>query len=571
MNPRVFADLFDRRGGARLRIAGGQTLYEAGAPADALYLVIAGTFAVFRSQAGSRTLLGLVRRGDIVGEAAMLAGTPRSATVVALRDSEVVVLPAPAFFDAARRRPEVMTEVARLLIRRAQAAAAPPRYAPPKIIALSALSARIDVRALGDRLAAALRSEGRAVALLDAAAASRPPSWWNAVEEQHDIVLCTVGNNDNEWGETCRRQADRMLIVGHSAETPPKECAMCASEPLRANTLVDLVLVHNSTRPRNSTAWIDAVAPGRVHHLLPGQDCARLARALTGRGVALVLSGGGARAFAHLGAVRALRRAQVPIDAVCGTSMGAIVGAGVAAGWSDKEADERMRAAFVTSNPLDDISLPFVAMTRGCKVDRRLEAHFGDWDVADLPVPFFCVSADLATGAHVAHRRGHLPTALRASISLPGVLPPVTSGNQVLVDGGTLLNLPSTLMRAAHEGTVVAVDVSRSLGLMPEDVQRPRPLLRWFWTGAWRRGPPIVSILMRSATIAAEPELRAARDAADLYVMPEVGDIEIRNWRAYDRAVAAGDIAMQRALDVLETPVASLRNERMRHSEDLPM
>ena len=80
-----------------------------------------------------------------------------------------------------------------------------------------------------------------------------------------------------------------------------------------------------------------------------------------------------------------------------------------------------------------------------------------------------------------------------------------------------------------------------------------------------------MSILMRSATIAAEPELRAARDAADLYVMPEVGDIEIRNWRAYDRAVAAGDIAMQRALDVLETPVASLRNERMRHSEDLPM
>lgn len=571
MEHAVFADLFDRRGGARLRVAGGQTLYEAGAPADALYLVVAGTFAVFRTAAGNRSLLGLVRSGEIVGEAAVLAGAPRSATVVALRDSEVAVLPAPAFFAAARRRPDVMAAIARLLIHRAQHAGTPPRYAPPKIIVLAALSGRIDIRAVADRLCSALRACGRTVALLDATVGERPPSWWSAVEEQTDVILCAVGATDTAWAELCRRQADRVLIVGHSADVPPAECPMCMSEPLRANALVDLVLLHGSSRPRNASAWLDAIAPGKLHHLFPGDDYARLARSLTGGGVALVLSGGGARAFAHIGAVRALRRAQVPIDTVCGTSMGAIVGAGVAAGWSDEEADARMRAAFVTTNPLDDISLPFVAMTRGCKVDRRLEEHLGGWDIADLPIPFFCVSADLATGAHVAHRRGPLPAALRASISLPGVLPPVTRGDQVLVDGGTLLNLPSALMRAEHEGTVIAVDVSRSLGLMPEDVLRPRPLLRWFWSGAWRRGPPIVSILMRSATIAAEPELRAAREAADLYVMPDVGDIEIRNWRAFDRAVAAGEEAMQRALADLASPLASLRADRLRREEHSPM
>lgn len=213
------------------------------------------------------------------------------------------------------------------------------------------------------------------------------------------------------WSAECRRQADRMLLVGHSAEPAPTDCPMCVTEPLRVSALVDLVLVHAGSRPRSSSAWLDVVEPGRLHHLLPDDDCDRLARSLTGSGVALVLSGGGARAFAHVGAVRALRRAGVPIDAVCGTSMGAIVAAGVAAGWDDREMEQRMRASFVTSNPLDDISLPLVAMTRGRKVDRRLEQQFGDWDIADLPCPSSAcppISARAGTwriGAGICRRR----------------------------------------------------------------------------------------------------------------------------------------------------------------------
>ena len=558
----VFAQLFRQHGIGRLHIPGGQPLYEAGAEADAVFLVASGSLAVFRASPNGRTMLGLVRPGEIVGEAAVLSGTRRSATVVALRDSEVLVLPAPILFEAARHTPEVMTEVARLLIARARSAGAPPRYRPPKVVVLSALAGRTDARELAATLGKALRRQGRSVIALGAHDAAHPPDWWGAVEDAHDVVLCPVGANEGEWGEICRRQADRMLIIGHSDDSPPAESHLCAIEPIQINAFVNLVLLHSGDKPRHTAAWLDAVQPGRLHHLTQGDDGARLARYLTGEDVALVLSGGGARAFAHIGAVRALRAAGIPIDAVCGTSMGAIIAAGVASGWDDGELDERMRAAFVATNPLDDIAFPLVAMTRGCKVDRRLAEHFGEGDIADLPLPFFCVSADLATGAHVAHRRGHLPTALRASIALPGVLPPVTLGERVLVDGGTLLNLPSALQRAEHNGTVVAVDVSRSLGVLPEDVLRPRPLWRWMWSGAWRRGPPIVSILMRSATIAAEPELRAARDAADLYVMPEVSDIEIRDWAAFNRAVSAGENAMCGALAVLPCPVQKLRAER---------
>jgi NTE family protein len=221
--------------------------------------------------------------------------------------------------------------------------------------------------------------------------------------------------------------------------------------------------------------------------------------------------------------------------------------------------DQRMRAAFVTSSPLDDIALPIIAMTRGRKVEARLAEHFGDIDIADLDLPYFCVSANLTSGHHHAHDRGPLVRALRASISLPGVLPPVIDNGQVLVDGGVLRNLPTDLLRARHGGTVIGSDVSRAAGLSPEDVMPPASWWRWFISGAWRRGPPIVSILMRTATISAGSEIAFARNAADLYVMPDTGMVEIRDWRRYPEAVEAGYAAMRDALAKLDVPVANLR------------
>lgn len=557
--------MFDRARSVRtLAVAGGSALYRAGDPPDAIFMVRAGAFGVFREGAMGRALVGVLRPGDVVGEFGLLAGTPRSATVVALRDSEVAAMPGAGFLAAARRSPDAMVEVARLLVARSRSAGAGAGAGAvtPRVIGLAALDAGVDARRWAGLLAGAMRALGHDVAVLEASFLDRDPAWWSEAEARHDYLLCAAQAEEGAWAAACRRQADRMLLLADGDRPPPADCGLCASEPLQASGLVDLVLVQRGERPAGTAAWLDAVGPARHFHLVGG-DCGPLARTLTGCAVALVLSGGGARAFAHVGAVDALRRAGVPIDSVCGTSMGGIVAAGLAAGWDGEELDRRMRAAFVATNPLDDVALPFVAMTRGRKVERRLAEHFGDVDIADLPLPFFCMSADLATGEPVAHRRGPLATALRASISLPGVLPPVAMGDRVLVDGGVLRNLPSEVMRATHDGPVVAVDVSQAVGLTSADVERPRPLGRWFWSGAWRRGPPIVSILMRSATMAAGPDLAASRAAADLYVMPEVGGIEIRNWRAYDRAVAAGRDAMGRALARLDAPVHLLRLRRL--------
>jgi NTE family protein len=228
-------------------------------------------------------------------------------------------------------------------------------------------------------------------------------------------------------------------------------------------------------------------------------------------------------------------------------------------GWDDGEMETRIRKAFVETSPLDDIAFPLVAMTQGLKVKARLNEHFDDIEIADLWLPFFCVSSNLTSGAYHLHRQGVLREALRASISLPGVLPPVADGNSVLVDGAVMKNFPADVMRAFQLGPIVGVDVTRGRSITADDVDRPTSLWRWLWSGEWRKGPPIVALLMRAATVSTGRDLAASREASDVLITPKLNEIDIRDWKAFEPAVAAGRAAAALALDSLGKPVTELR------------
>jgi NTE family protein len=260
-----------------------------------------------------------------------------------------------------------------------------------------------------------------------------------------------------------------------------------------------------------------------------------------------------------VGAVQALRSQEVPIDFVGGVSMGAIIAAGVAMGWDEPEMERRIREAFVDTSPLDDIAIPLLAMTNGIKVNERLAHHFGEVEIADLWLPFFCLSSNLTTGAYQMHRRGLLRKALRATISLPGILPPATDDNNVLVDGAVMKNFPADVMRMTQLGPIVGVDVTGGRSITADDVARPASVWRWIWSGQWRKGPPIVSLLMRAATVSTSRDLAAAREATDLLVLPDTTRVEIRDFSAFTPAVAEGYRAMMEALDKLDRPVQALR------------
>ena len=487
-----FARLFEgaasvESAGACFALAGGQTLFAAGEPASAFYVLRTGRLGVLRQMDGQAPLLlGVIRPGEPAGEMALLADTAHTATVMALRDSEVFALPRAAFFAEAARDPRLMADVAQLMIRRARQPLTPMSTALPTVFSLIGCEATA-ARVLAGTLADALQTQGSRTVVAGAEALSRPTAWFSELEASHNLVLYAAEHGETEWIERCGRQADRLLLLGRGDRAPPRVSCAITLQAIRRQRSADLVLLQPAAAERFSgtAAWQASSPVARTFHVrdASGQDAARLARILTGRSVGLVMSGGGARAYAHVGVIAALREARAPIDLVGGASMGAVIGAGLAMGWDDREIEERIRDAFVRSSPLRDMALPLLAMTQGKVVRERLEAHFGEARIEDLRLPFFCVSSNLTSGQLKVHRTGRLADALRASIALPGVLPPVVDGEDVLVDGAVMRNLPSEIMRAGHDGPVIGVDVSRARGLSADDVARPSSV--WRWVGDW--------------------------------------------------------------------------------------
>jgi NTE family protein len=545
-------------------LPGGATLYTPGEPADYLYLVHTGRLGAFRQEENQeRHFVGIIRQGEPVGEMALIAGLAHSANVAALRDSEILALPREVFFDEAERDPAVMTELARLMIMRTRQAASASSIGAPSVFGFMALPGGPQIRPLVEALEAAVHALGYAATVVGSESQMAPTEWFSNVERDHDFVLFVAEAGELPWQAVVARQVDRLFRVGRGDLDPPLGLDLSNAAPLQAQHLVDLILTHpaDRARPIGSGAWMDAFDPARLFHIRDDHeaDIARIARVLTGQSVGLVLSGGGARAYAHIGAIHALRKFKVPVDFVGGVSMGAIVAAGLAMGWDDAEMETRIRKAFVTTSPLDDIRIPLVAMIAGEKVRMRLEEHFDDTLIEDLWLPFFCLSSNLTSGVYHMHKRGLLRRALRASISLPGVLPPVTDDNNVLVDGAVMKNFPADIMRSMHLGPVVGVDVTYGRSLDADDVRAPKSFWKWILSGDWRKGPPIVALLMRSATVSTGREAQLSRAASDVLIMPRVEMIDIRDWKAYAPAVAAGEAAAIMVLEGLDTPVTELR------------
>jgi len=264
----------------------------------------------------------------------------------------------------------------------------------------------------------------------------------------------------------------------------------------------------------------------------------RVARLASGHGVGLVLSGGGARGFAHLGAIRALRESRVPIDAVGGCSMGAPIAGGVALDLAD---DEMISLAERSFHKLLDYTVPVVALLKGERISKNIELSFGGWDIEDLWLPYYCVSTNLTRSRLEVHRRGSAAQAIRASVAIPGVLPPVPVDGDLLVDGGVLNNMPAQTMRLDSTiGTVIAVDVA------PQQGPRARSDFGTSVSGfralrsTIRRGPSdypsVSSVLLRSMlTGAFHNQERTLRDGVvDLLVqmhLPGVGLLEFERAR----------------------------------------
>jgi NTE family protein len=524
-------------------LPGGRVLYNQDDPATGLYMVLTGCLGVILGTVSYEEPAFLVQAGEVIGEYALLLNRPQVSTCIAVRDTSLVWLSKQSFDALVRKHPESLLPFTAQLIELVSRALSFRRriFTVPKTLALIPLHEGAPVAELAAALVAAVGNTGRTATAIDSEAAKLRADYFQAVETEHDLLIYCGDTVDSDWTKTCIRQSDRVQLLASSLAPP-----LCHEGLLEAIKALpwrqaELVLIQEdgARSPAPAAAWLEHY-PSTFHchiRMRNGADIARLARYVMGRALALVLSGGGARGFAHIGVLKALREAHIPIDLVGGTSMGAIIAAGAALEWDDKEMYERMHAGFVRSNPLGDYVIPFVALARGRKVERRLRRHFAGARAEDMWRPYFAVASNLTSGEVAVLRTGSLWQVLRASIAIPGLLPPVIAHGDVLADGGVMNNLPCDVMDAMRRGPVIGVDVARDQGLVPLET---RSLLRRLFMPSDYGGPGIVSLLLRAATVGGTIQTRNSREHADLVLAPPMQDIRIRDWRSFDHAIEEG-------------------------------
>ncbi len=528
-------------------LPGGTQLARDGDNDRAIFLVVTGSLGVFvESAEGPNRLVATIPAGETVGEMSLLTGESHSATLVALRDTELLRIGPKAFDMLIARHPRVMLNLLKIVVRRLrETTRGAQQRARPKTFAMVPLQRGLTEVAAVRAMADALVQMGAKAAVLDLSASGETTEWFNRFEAEHDIVFYHGDQPDSSWTSLCLRQADRIMLIARADETLPLHPFERRFFQRELTATPELLLVHSkgpvhSGLPRHIEFRSDLF--GTHHHVRTGniEDIRRLARFVAGSRVNIVLAGGGARGFAHIGVLKALHEAGVPFDCVAGTSMGGIIAAGIAMEWSLDELTERVREAFVTNRPLSDYTLPLIALFRGAKVSALLKKHFGDTRIEDLPKPYFCVSSDLTTGRDYVHRSGPLWRALRASVAVPGILPPIAEGGHLLVDGGVMNNLPVDIMAADARGPIIAVDVSGEIDLRCDDEHYgERSIFSLIWQ-RMRGTPSIISILMRAGTVGSDSQRRQVRALADFLIEPPLDGISIRDWKGFERIIAQG-------------------------------
>lgn len=556
-----------------LEIGGGEYLFRAGDDSDALYLIVSGRIRVIRPREDGPSLhMGELGAGEMVGEISIIRAQKHSADGLAIRDTQLLRISRDQFESLVGRHPRAMLQVTRLIadrlnamtplanrdsVRNARTFAVVPAHPGVdmagfcRVLSQNLAGYAATLRIDAERVDAAL-GEGVAGADLGAGDAHRMLTrWLTQLEERYRYLIYQGSAEPDAWTRRVLRQADRVLIVAHGSQRPfvSRNLAWLGEQALRAP--MELVLLHRPDDQHSALAWRQ-VANASFHHRVgydyPETDIGRLVRLMSGRANCLVLGGGGARGFAHVGLVRAMHEQGIPIDAVGGTSMGALVAGMIAMGEGAPAILEHLRETFASGKYLNDYSLSRISLISAEKFQRQLGAIFGERRIEDLDIPFYCLSTNLSRGVPVVHDQGPLATWIAASMAVPGIAPPAVHRGELLVDGGLLNAIPFDTMAEMGRGQVIVSDVSSQSNLKVE-MADDEPTTSLLSIGAAGRHLNMFRILFHTATLSSDRERREIDARADLALHMPVENVGMFDWDALDDVVYRGYYYADQKLD----------------------
>ncbi|XP_067320194.1 patatin-like phospholipase domain-containing protein 6 isoform X3 [Anolis sagrei] len=511
-----------------MAVEAGRALYRQGDKSDCTYIVLNGRLrSVIQKGNGKKELVGEYGRGDLIGVVEALTRQVRATTVHAVRDTELAKLPEGTLNNIKRRYPQVVTRLIHLLsqkilgnLQQLRGPFTGPGLGMPSsseltnpasnlsTVAVLPVCNDVPMAAFTLELKHALNAIGPTLLLtsdiirarlgasaLDSIHEYRLSGWLAQQEDIHRIVLYQTDYTLTPWTVRCIRQADCILIVGLGDQEPTLGELEQMLENTAVRALKQLILLHreDGPTPARTVEWLNmrSWCSGHLHIKCPRRvfsrrspnklremyekvfeknadrhsDFSRLARVLTGNTIALVLGGGGARGCSHIGVIKAMEEAGLPIDLIGGTSIGSFIGALYAEERSAVRTKQRAREWAKSMNSVFatvlDLTYPITSMFSGSAFNASIHQVFQDKQIEDLWLPYFNVTTDITASAMRVHKDGSLWRYVRASMTLSGYLPPLCDpkdGN-LLMDGGYINNLPADIARNMGAKTVIAIDV----------------------------------------------------------------------------------------------------------------
>ena len=556
-------------------VPGGNVVYREGESAHTMFFLISGRLRVSRrDRAGVLQLYNEIRPGESVGEAGMILQQPRAADITALRDSTIAMLGRADFETLLTLHPLALNRVFAQAIYnhlRHSSQVVERRHAQIFVVVPMAPRARSSEVAAG--LTKAFAQVGRACHVSpeaertldpDATAGRQGKDRYDELEEQYDFLVYEADGSSTSWTRRAFRQADQVIFVADSlgSESVGALEQSLSQEPGFTMKRKHLVLLHpqHALVPAEPGRWragrvFERIYPVRQHSR---GDYARLARFLTGAAVGVVLGGGGARGFAHLGVLRALEQSGTVVDLIGGNSMGALIGAQYACDVPLQEICRRtMRFSMGGERP----TIPVISIVSGKRVQRDLQKMFGERQVDTLWRPFFAAACNLSRACTTVQDSGPLWKAVLASNSPAGLFPPVVFNGDLLVDGAILENVPVGAMRVRlgtplekrrGNGTIIAIDVDVQdyMGVDPAMTRLSawRTIKGYFQRGV-PSSPGIGDILYRAGHIGGLNQRSRTIAQSDHYMEPPVAAYPLM---AYRHGVEIAEVGYRYAMKEIE-------------------
>jgi predicted acylesterase/phospholipase RssA/CRP-like cAMP-binding protein len=531
-----------------LKIKQHDILFKQGDPSDYLYILIEGHLLAMLSMSNNdNEVVGAIENGEVIGELGILSLLPRTLTIKATTDSTLIKISAEDFTQIYEKKPSVLHAIIHPLIQRSQKTLRLlSQKGMNKHIVILPGNKLFSLEKFKDRLKEISAHIADIIFFMDSDPALNVQSVSSQIEALRDkrcTIVYLIESNTSALLQIIPPKPDRIYIIADGNLSPNDEFAkqLFREKPLFNSTKKTLILLsdNNIRLPISKEQWSNYYACefSLAVRLEQDKDYQRLLRFVTGKTYGLVLGGGGFRGYTHLGVIKALQEANIPIDMIGGTSIGSIAAGCYALSENADDSIILFRKIIDTMRKFSfrNLTWPAVSLFNAKKITEILMDVFGQTKIEELRTGFFCMTCNLNVNNSVSHHEGYIWEKIRGSIALPPFFPPMVMDGQLHVDGSILNDLPVDVMREVlgPDSKIIAVSIfaeketQKIYNFPPILTFRQVLLAKLGWKYKNYKFPAFLDMYFKCALLGSYSKALQCGKDADLLIFPDLAEYSL--------------------------------------------